>query len=129
MIKKSSCILVTLLLIQSTIAIAQERASLNADEFNCREDVKACIAQNDSDRGCLVSQALQTSCQHSPLHDLLAQRANLAYHLTDQSCLKHIDAELSADLQIDEFNTEILKTLSSHLSQCERDISEEILKP
>lgn len=111
-------------------AHAEERASLNAQEYDCREYIKECLSSAEtSERSCFTGGDLQRACYSSPLKSYVIKRASAEGALFDQKCLRTLDSELSGLLTKDSFSMHEIKSLESKMDLCKKSISEEILKP
>lgn len=130
---KPNRILYTAALIASLSAVyckAEERASLNAQEYDCRQNIKECLSLKDEARKeCYLSPSLAESCFSSPLHRLLLLRADAENELSIRDCLKKIDGELSGLLTKDAYAAQEIHGLEKQLAQCRQSTSDEILKP
>ena len=112
-----------------SLVIAEDRASLNAQEYDCREYVKECLSNDPtSGKNCFAGSTLQQACYSSPLSKYIAKRASAETDLFDHDCLRTVDGELSGLLTKDSFSQPEIKDLESKIMRCKKSISEELFK-
>lgn len=110
----------------------------------CEELVKECFSYTgEIFTSCLQTASAHSFCANSTLGDLVAQRwqiapsapgldnapALLGPKFVDRECLKKFDSQLSAHLGTATLTREVLEMLNKTLGGCQREPSNELLRP
>lgn len=128
--KLSFSTLILLVFIRLSPSVAEERASLNAQEYDCREYVRECLSYSAENRAdCFTSPSLQQTCISSPLKNLIEIRAAAENQLLDRKCLRTIDGEMLGLLSKESYSRAEVQSLEERIPLCKKNISEELLKP